>query len=349
MLGGELDGKVRAYIQETCRLGNTITTRVVMACALGIVRKKDSNLLAVNGGHIVITKSWARYLLQHMGYVKRKACSKAKVTVPNFDEVRANFLCDIKAIVEMEEIPPPLILNWDHTSLKYVPSSSWTMAKEGSKCVDIAGIDDKCQITAVLTVSLDGNYLPVQLIFQGKTSASLPRAKPPSGWHVTCTDKHWANEETTKDHIKKIVVPYLTKKKAQLKLANDQRALCIFYNFKGQLTDDVLQLLERNNIDIVFVPAHCTDRLQPLDLSVNKPAKDFLRDKFQMWHSDQIFDQLQDDLSPVAEPVVTFPLNVMKPLVLQWMEDLETYMLSHPNIIRSGFRAAGITDALNVN
>ena len=68
-----------------------------------------------------------------------------------------------------------------------------------------------------------------------------------------------------------------------------------------------------------------------------------------MWHSDQIFDQLQDDLSPVAEPVVKFPLNVMKPLVLQWMEDLETYMLSHPNIIRSGFQAAGITDALNVN
>ena len=56
--------------------------------------------------------------------MKRKACSKAKVTVPNFDECKANFLCDVKAIVEMEEIPPALILNWDHTSLKYVPSSS---------------------------------------------------------------------------------------------------------------------------------------------------------------------------------------------------------------------------------
>ena len=56
------------------------------------------------------------------------------------------------------------------------------MAKEGSKCIDVAGIDDKCQITAVLTVSLDGNYLPVQLILQGNTTASLPRAKPPSDW-----------------------------------------------------------------------------------------------------------------------------------------------------------------------
>ena len=59
MLGAGLDGKVRAYIQEARRLGNTINTRVVMACALGIVRKKDSSLLAANGGHIVINKRWA--------------------------------------------------------------------------------------------------------------------------------------------------------------------------------------------------------------------------------------------------------------------------------------------------
>ena len=58
------------------------------------------------------------------------------------------------------------------------------MAKEGSKCVDIAGIDDKHQITVVLTVSLDGNYLPVQLIFQGKMIACLPHAKLPSDWHA---------------------------------------------------------------------------------------------------------------------------------------------------------------------
>ena len=108
-----------------------------------------------------------------------------------------------------------------------------------------------------------------------------------------------------------------------------------FDNFKGQLTDDVLQLLKRNNIDTAFVPANCADRLQPLDLSANKPAKDFLRDRFQQWHSDQIFDQLNDDLSLVADPVTKFPLNVMKPLVLKWMEELQSYMLAHPSIIKS--------------
>ena len=51
MLGEDLNRKVRAYIQDMSGLANTITTRVVMAAALGIVKKKDKSLLAKNGGH----------------------------------------------------------------------------------------------------------------------------------------------------------------------------------------------------------------------------------------------------------------------------------------------------------
>ena len=58
----------------------------------------------------------------------------------------------ICAIVEMEVLP----VNWDHTGLKYVPVSSWAMAKEDSKQVEISGNDDKHQITAVFAVTLDG-------------------------------------------------------------------------------------------------------------------------------------------------------------------------------------------------
>ena len=61
----------------------------------------------------------------------------------NFEERKAKFLSYIKVVVLMEKIPSPLILNWDHTGLKYVPVSSWTMAKEGAKKVSIAGIEDK--------------------------------------------------------------------------------------------------------------------------------------------------------------------------------------------------------------
>ena len=61
-----------------------------------------------------------------------------------------------------------------------------------------------------------------------------------------------------------------------------------FDNFKAQRTDEILELLENNNIDCVFVPANYTGELQPLNLSVNKSVKDFLRAQFQDWHAAEV-------------------------------------------------------------
>ena len=39
-------------------------------------------------------------------------------------------------------------------------------------------------------------------------------------------------------------------------------------------------LLAANNIVAVQLPPNCIDKLQPLDLSVNKPVKDGMKAKF---------------------------------------------------------------------
>ena len=41
------------------------------------------------------------------------ASTKAKVLIENFEQVKAQFLLDIKAVVEMEGILFDLIINWD--------------------------------------------------------------------------------------------------------------------------------------------------------------------------------------------------------------------------------------------
>ena len=52
----------------------------------------------------------------------------------------------------MEDIPKDLLINWDQTAMKIVPSSYRMMEKCGTKRVEIAEIDDKQQITALFTV-----------------------------------------------------------------------------------------------------------------------------------------------------------------------------------------------------
>ena len=149
LLGNELDKQVQDYIRYLRERGTAVNTAVVMASAEGIVKSKDANLLKENGGFggIEITKGWAKSLLSRMGMVKRKACSKNKIAPEHFDNLKEQFLLDIKQLVDLEDIPPALIINWDQTAINYVPPTSWTMEVEGSKRVDLAGKDDKRQIS----------------------------------------------------------------------------------------------------------------------------------------------------------------------------------------------------------
>ena len=149
----------------------------VMAVGEGIVMERDANLLACNGGSIVLTKEWARYVLQRMRMVKRRANTKTKVTVEDFDELKKLFLLDIRNIVQMDEVPAQLIINWDQTGINYVPASNWTMEQVGLNQIETVGKDDKQELTAVFGCSMAGDFLLPQLVYQGKTNRCLPQYK----------------------------------------------------------------------------------------------------------------------------------------------------------------------------
>ena len=95
------------------------------------------------GGSIVLNKKWAKSVLRRMGFTKRRSNSKSKIIPEDFLEIKKQFLFDIKAVVKMEDIPNELIVNWDQTAMKLVPSGSWTMEKKGTKRVEISAVDDK--------------------------------------------------------------------------------------------------------------------------------------------------------------------------------------------------------------
>ena len=93
---------------------------------------------------------------------------------------------------------------------------------------------------------------------------------------MTHTPNHWCNEETMIEYIESVNVPYMTQKRKQLGLDLKQTGLVILDEFKEQTTNRVLNLLQSNDLMYVIVPPNCTDWMQPLDVSVNQTAKQFL-------------------------------------------------------------------------
>ena len=113
LLGEKLEMQVRAYLQTLRVNGTVVNTSIAIGCAKGIAMNEDINVLACNGGHIALTKHWAKHLLGHMEFVKRRASTKAKVSVEDFEAVKSQFLIDVKAVVEVDKISHKLIINWD--------------------------------------------------------------------------------------------------------------------------------------------------------------------------------------------------------------------------------------------
>ena len=91
---------------------------IAIAAARGLLMAEHKNRLVENGEHIKLNRHWAYEFFRRMGFVQSKpTTAKSKFSVENFAAKKKEFLDDLVTTIEMEEIPPELILNWDLTGI----------------------------------------------------------------------------------------------------------------------------------------------------------------------------------------------------------------------------------------
>jgi len=341
----DLDHLLQLYLKKIQRNGQPVTARIAMATARG-------HLLAGNCHKLEDTLSLTGTGLIHylMNFIPGKlTTSKSKHCVKNFAKVKTDFLQEVVTTVEMEEIPPELILNWGQTGIKIVPITTWTMEQiRGSKRVEFVGTNDKRQITAVFCAPIQGNFHPVQLIYmQRKLIVVTPSI-------VSLLDgmsfMQKINEETTCQYIEFIIFPYVNSVKHSL-YDDTTAGLIIMDNFKGQVTANISKLLEDNNLHVCLLPPNTTDLLQLMDLAVNKPAKSFLKNEFSEWYSKEILQQLKANngvpLNQIELDSIDLGLPALKEFGAQWLVKMVQYIEDNPQFVVNGFIKAGISRALD--
>ena len=171
-----------------------------------------------------------------MGFVLcRKTTAKVLIPEGALKEADLKFHHQIVNYMEKYQIPSWLIINFDQTPSKYVQISSNAMAKEGTKNVPIFGIDDR-SISATFSITMENKFLPMQLIYKGKTSQSLPKIQFPNGFSLRTNLKHYSNETESLKFLKEIILPCVKTERERLGLKHNQLSLYITSFEDKQLT-----------------------------------------------------------------------------------------------------------------
>ena len=89
--------------------------------------------------------------------------------------------------------------------------------------------------------------------------------------------------------------------------------LSLFDHFVGLPLKGFRELCVRKNGQIVHVPHNLTNKFQPLGLSVNKTAKAYVSEKYNLWMKNEISKQLKKGTAP-SDVKISLKLSVIKPL-----------------------------------
>ena len=82
--------------------------------------------------------------------------------------------------------------------------------------------------------------------------------------------------------------------------------------FRDQMTEKVLEKLKCNKIFLLRVPANMTHIFQPLDLTVNGHFKQYMKEKFSTWYSEQILLALENG-EKLENINISSTITVLKP------------------------------------
>ena len=208
----------------------------------------------------------------------------------------------------------------------FVARAKYTYANKGAKRVRQIGIGasaEKSQVTCTLFCTEDGEVLPVQMIFGGKTNACHPnkgRTAPPEGFFYDHTESHWQTPASFINVIKNILIPYRLAMIRKHQLPESTKMLFKLDLHYSHHDDKVKELCVEVHIILFFVPGKCTDELQECDVVLNFPFKmkvkcafrDYLHSLFELFaeQNPEIVDEWVPDLK----------ISALKPHITSWVQ-----------------------------
>ncbi|KAK3233685.1 hypothetical protein CYMTET_56042 [Cymbomonas tetramitiformis] len=235
-------------------------------------------------------------------------------------------------IVKAYNIPPALVIGFDHTGFQVLPLKNTTWAARGASVVPMIGLDDMRQITGVIVEAMgdefEGLVVGMQLVYQGKTDRCLPDTQHREkslfqDFIFTYTYNHWADEDTNIDLFEFIIVPHLLAVKTRLNLLDDQHAVTMLDAWPVQKTESFKSRVKAKWpwIILLYIFAGGTGKSQKYDVDGANVMKPKLSNRAAQYIEREFAKQLKEGAK--AEDIrLDLTLNTLKVQQLYWLGEV---------------------------
>lgn len=310
--------------------GNAVSSLLLRSQVLHLVGSRHPHLLVENGGWLTCSNAMLASLRDQLNVSRRKATTAKRALVEKKEQIRDIFLSRVSFVCNQHGVPPSLAFHMDETGVLLLPVPKHTLHSRGSKVVTISHSDDKRQVTCIVGGDLAGGMLPGQMIMERAAASRLPKVE---GLHITTSHNHWATDVTTMEWLETVLKPAAMEAKKKLQLEPDHAAVLLWDVFASHRSAAVRAHIEQHMpwLKLVYIPANCTDFLQPADVALNAPFKARLRELSSAWLASQLDAGTAPDLR----------IRRLRPLAATWTKQALDYVAT-TDAAKNGLKHIGL-------
>jgi hypothetical protein len=224
----------------------------------------------ITKNHLKASAGWCVRMTRRNGFSLWRRTSLCQRVPAGFEEKLVAFQRHVIGLRQKHSYLLSQIGNADETPVYFDMPPNYTVDDTGAKSVAVkTSGHEKMRATVMLVVLADGNKLPLYVFLNRK---NMPKEQLPRGIIVRCQPVGWMTSDLMKDWS--LVVVGNRRPGTLLR-----KEMLILDAFKGHLTPEVKATITGGSIntDLVVIPSGMTSQLKVLDVVVNKPFKDHLK------------------------------------------------------------------------
>jgi hypothetical protein len=279
-----------------------------------------TRILRMNGDYEPLGQLWVPHFITRnprVASIVGRTIESARATAASYETIRAFLELFERTRVELG-IQYEDMWNMDETGVALgVCTNAQVLASSTKKKAYIKSPEDREWVSIIETISATGVKLQCLVIFKGKhlQSTWFPAQGTPN-WLYTTSENGWTSNSIGYEWLQRIFIPNTSP-------SNGGYRLLILDGHGSHTPIDFMWLCKLNKIHLLYLPAHASHLLQPLDLAPFSVLKTRYRNEIRALSA-------LDDAAPIKK----------ERFVVSYNKAREEALLDR--VIRAGWRAAGL-------